>query len=221
MRIKTLIILYCLFSSPSTLATELTTQERLVVKAEAALQSFLTAHDAEWLKDYLQDALAVMIIPQMIKAGFVFGASGGDAVMIAKHAKTHAWSSPAFYKVGSFGVGLQAGVQKSAVMMLVRTEAGLKSLMRNSGKLGAGGSIALGPIGAGSTTQVPRDIVSFTRAKGLFAGVSLDGVSMGVDTEANEAYYHKGVSARDILINQSAKRPNSDKLARALSAVLK
>ncbi len=221
MRVKTLVILYCLFFSPSTLAAELTTQERLVAKAETALQSFLTAPDSEWLQDHLQDALAVMIIPRMIKAGFVFGVSGGDAVMIAKHTKTQNWSNPAFYKVGAFGVGLQAGVQKSTVLVLVRTEAGLRSLMRSSGKLGAGGSIAVGPIGGGSSTQLTTDMVSFTRAKGLFAGVSLDGVSIGVDTEANEAHYRAGVTARDILINQSVKRPNSDKLARALSKALK
>jgi lipid-binding SYLF domain-containing protein len=221
MRVKTLIALYCLYFAPATLAAELTTQERLVGKAETAMQSFLTAPDSEWLKDQLQDVLAVMIIPRMIKAGFVFGASGGDAVMIAKHAKTKTWSKPAFYKVGSFGVGLQAGVQKSTVLVLVRTEAGLQSMLRSSGKLGAGGSIAVGPIGGSSTTQLPTDMVSFTRTKGLFAGVSLDGVSIGVDIEANEAYYRKGVTARDLLINQSVKRSNSDKLARALSAALK
>ncbi len=221
MRVKALVVLYCLFFVSSTLAAELTPQERLVAKAETALQSFLTAPDAEWLTDRLQDALAVMIIPRMIKAGFVFGASGGDAVMIAKHAKTQAWSNPAFYKVGAFGVGLQAGIQKSTVLLLVRSEAGLRSLLRSSGKVGAGGSIAVGPIGGGATTQLATDMVSYTRAKGLFAGVSLDGATIGVDTEANEAYYRKGVTARDILINQSAKRPNSDKLARALSKALK
>lgn len=220
MRSKILVGLYCLFFLPLTLASDSTMQEKLIARAETTLQSFLTAPDSAWLKDHLQDAVAVMIIPRMIKAGFVFGASGGDAVMIAKHARTKSWSSPAFYKVGSFGIGLQAGVQKSAVLMLVRTEAGLRSLMRSTGKLGAGGSVAVGPLGGGSATQLTADMVSFTRAKGIFAGVSLDGVSIGVDTEANEAYYREGITPRDILINQSVKRPNSEKLARSLSAVL-
>lgn len=221
MHAKTLIVLYCLFFLPSALATELTTQDKLVAKAETALQSFLAAPDSEWLKDHLQDALAVMIIPRMIKAGFVFGASGGDAVMIAKHAKKNTWSNPAFYRVGSFSVGLQAGVQKSTVLVLVRTEAGLRSLMRSSGKLGAGGSIAVGPIGGGATTQLATDMLSFTRAKGLFAGVSLEGVSFGVDTEANEAYYRKGITARNILLDRSVKKTSSNQLARALSTALK
>lgn len=218
---RTLIVLCCLVYLPSALAAELTTQDKLVTKAEATLQSFLTAPDSEWLRDHLQDALAVIIIPRMIKAGFVFGASGGDAVMIAKHGNKQTWSNPAFYKIGSFGVGLQAGVQRSSVLILVRTEAGLRSLMRSSGKFGAGGSIAMGPIGGGFAKQLAMDMMSFTRAKGVFAGVSLEGVSFGVDTEANEAYYRKGVTARDILLNQSAKKTNSNKIAHTLSTALR
>ncbi len=107
-----------------------------------------------------------------------------------------------------------AGGQKSRVILLVRTEPGVNSLLRSTGKLGAQGSIAVGPVGAAAT--VTADILTIVKAKGAFTGVSLEGTAIEAYTEFNHAYFGKAVTPRDILIDRAVTNPASDGLKKTL-----
>jgi lipid-binding SYLF domain-containing protein len=166
-----------------------------------------------WLQQNIGRAKAVMIAPQVVKAGFIFGGSGGRSVMLARDAKTGKWAGPAFYTLATASVGFQAGVEVSEVVTLVMTEKGLNSLMAPSVKLGGDASVAAGPIGAGAKSDVVADFVSFSRAKGLYGGLNLDGTVIAISHEWNEAYYNKkGVLPPDIVIRMSARNKGADKL---------
>jgi lipid-binding SYLF domain-containing protein len=197
----------------STAALAQSEQQTLVDSADRTLSNFLRDPDMTWLQQNIGRAKAVMIAPQVVKAGFIFGGSGGRSAMLARDAKTGKWAGPAFYTLATASVGFQAGVEVSEVVTLVMTEKGLNSLMAPSVKLGGDASVAAGPIGAGAKSDVVADFVSFSRAKGLYGGLNLDGTVIAISNEWNEAYYNKkGVLPPDIVIRMSARNKGADKL---------
>lgn len=197
----------------STAALAQSEQQTLVDSADRTLSNFVRDPDMTWLQQNIGRAKAVMIAPQVVKAGFIFGGSGGRSVMLARDAKTGKWAGPAFYTLATASVGFQAGVEVSEVVTLVMTEKGLNSLMAPSVKLGGDASVAAGPIGAGAKSDVVADFVSFSRAKGLYGGLNLDGTVIAISNEWNEAYYNKkGVLPPDIVIRMSARNKGADKL---------
>src|SRR5436305_13551565 len=128
-----------------------------------------------WLQQNIGRAKAVLIAPEVVKAGFIFGGSGGRAVLVVRNAQTGKWSGPAFYTLATASVGFQAGVAVSEMASLVLTEKGLNSLLATSVKLGPDASVAAGPVGAGAKADVITDLVSYSRAKGIYGGLNLDG----------------------------------------------
>src|SRR4030095_656937 len=128
-----------------------------------------------------------MIAPQIVKAGFIFGGSGGRAVLVARDGRT--WVGPAFYDLGTASVGFQAGVDVSEAIIVVMTEKGLNSLLSNSFKVGADASIAAGPVGASAASTVTADLIAFTRSKGVYGGLNLDGTVISPNGAWNDAYY--------------------------------
>ena len=111
-----------------------------------------------------------------MKAGFVFGGSGGRAVLVAKGEK--GWAGPAFYTLGTASAGFQAGVDVSEVIMLVMNKKALDKLMTGSVKAGADASISAGPVGAGAGSTTSSDILVYTRSKGLYGGLNIQGTSI-------------------------------------------
>jgi len=188
-------------------------QQTLVDRADKTLSNFLRDPDMTWLQRNIGRAKAVIIAPEVVKAGFIFGGSGGRAVTVARDEKTGKWAGPAFYTMATASVGFQAGVSVSEVVTLVMTEKGLNSLLAPSVKLGGDASVAAGPIGAGAKSDVVADFVSFSRAKGLYGGLNLDGTVIAISNEWNETYYNKkGVLPPDILIRMSTRSKGGDKL---------
>jgi lipid-binding SYLF domain-containing protein len=197
----------------STAALAQSEQQKLVDVADRTLSNFLRDPDMTWLQQNIGRAKAVMIAPEVVKAGFIFGGSGGRAVTLARDAKTGKWAGPAFYTLATASVGFQAGVSVSEVVTLVMTEKGLNSLLAPSVKLGGDASVAAGPVGAGAKSDVVADFVSFSRAKGLYGGLNLDGTVIAISNDWNEIYYHKnGILPPDILIRMSAHNKGGDKL---------
>ena len=132
--------------------------ERLVADAQVALNNFIRDPDQTWVHDNLDRAYAVLIAPQIVKAGFIFGGSGGRAVLVAKDGRS--WVGPAFYDLATASVGFQAGVEVSEVVILVMTEKGLNSLMASTFKIGGDASIAAGPVGQVRSRQsLPISVV--------------------------------------------------------------
>lgn len=187
-------------------------QQALVDSAETAFSRFMKDPDMTWLQRHIGAAKAVLIAPQVIKAGYIFGGSGGRAIVLARDEATGRWLGPAFYNLGAASVGFQAGVSVSETVTLVMTDKGLNSLLADSVKLGGDASIAAGPVGAGANSDVTTDFIAFSRAKGIYGGLNLEGSVIGVADGWNQAYYGNPVLAPDILVRASAHNPRSDKL---------
>ncbi len=147
-----------------------------VERARLSLDNFMNDSNMGAFRDLLKDAKGVLIFPQMLKGAFVVGASGGNGVFLARDDKTGQRTGPAFYTIGGGSFGLQIGGEASEVILLAMTDRGVNSLLANSFKLGADASLAAGPVGAGvsaSTVNLSADILSFSRSKGLYGGISL------------------------------------------------
>ena len=182
--------------------------DKLVSDARNTLNNFIRDPDQTWIQANLNRAKAVMIAPQIVKAGFIFGGSGGRAVLVARDGRT--WTGPAFYDLATASVGFQAGVEVSEAVVVVMTDKGLNSLLSNSFKMGADASVAAGPVGAGAKSDVTADLITFTRAKGLYGGLNLDGTVVHSNVPWNDAYYGRGnVLPPDILIRKTATSPRS------------
>ena len=194
--------------------------DQLVSDARKTLSNFIRDPDQTWIQENLPRAKAVMIAPQIVKAGFIFGGSGGRALLVARDGRT--WVGPAFYDLGTASVGFQAGVEVSEAIIVVMTDKGLNSLLSTSFKMGGDASIAAGPVGAGAKSTITADLITFTRAKGVYGGVNLDGTVVNTNIPWNNAYYGKNnVLPPDILIRRTATSPKSSGLLTEIASATK
>jgi lipid-binding SYLF domain-containing protein len=207
------------FATGMTQARAQAAQQDLVDRATLTLQEVLGGPGDEVGRNELQHARAVMICPRLFKAGFLFGGEGGGCVLVARDG-AGSWSSPAFYGLGGGSIGLQIGIQDSELVMMILTERGLSAVMDSQFKIGADASVAIATIGAGvggaTTAALTADIVAFERARGLFAGASIQGTVLATDTNANRHYYGQDLAARQIVMQMQASNPNADPLRAAL-----
>ena len=185
--------------------------EKLVEDARTTLSNFIRDPDQTWIQDNLNRARAVLIAPQIVRAGFIIGGSGGRGLLVARDGRT--WSGPAFYNLATASVGFQAGVDVSEAIIVVMTEKGLNSLLSSSFKMGADASIAAGPVGASAGSTVTADLITFTRAKGVYGGLNLDGTVVTPNGTWNDAYYGRSnVLPPDVLIRQTVVSPKAQAL---------
>jgi SH3 domain-containing YSC84-like protein 1 len=193
---------------------------QLVVKARMTLENFVKAPEMENFRAIIKSAKGVFIAPQILKGAIIIGAAGGSGVFVVRDADRGNWVGPAFYTIGEVSFGFQAGGQASEVILLAMTDRGVTALLNSSVKLGADVGIAAGPVGLGaaaSTANLSADIVSFSRAQGLFGGIALDGAVVKVRNGLNSAYYRKSdVSPTDILVRKTATNPQARSLIEAI-----
>ena len=187
-------------------------QQKLVGEAETTFSNFVRDPDMKWFQQNVGRAKAVLIDPQVVKAGFIFGGSGGRAVLIARDPKSGKWVGPAFYALATASVGFQAGIAVSEAITLVMTDKGMNSLLSPSFKMGGDASVAAGPVGAGASSNVVADLIAFSRSKGVYGGLNLDGTVVNTSDDWNEAYYGKKVMSPDILVRMSVQNKGADKL---------
>jgi lipid-binding SYLF domain-containing protein len=172
-----------------------------------------------WFQQHLQDAKGLLIYPQVIKGGFILGGSGGTGVLVVKDPKTHDWSQPAFYTIGSVTFGLQIGGEASQIVVLAMSQKAIDSLLSSSFKLGGDISVALGPVGGGAKENITADFISFAKSKGLYAGINLEGSVVNVRDSLNTAYYGRQVTPADILIRKEVSNEGSNELRATLTRV--
>ncbi|MEO8752727.1 MAG: lipid-binding SYLF domain-containing protein [Casimicrobiaceae bacterium] len=184
----------------------------VVGKADTTLSNFLRDPEMKWLQQNIGRAKAVLIVPEIVKAGFIIGGSGGRGLLVARQNGTGKWVGPAFYTLATASVGFQAGVAASEMITLVMTDKGMNSLLSNSFKVGADASVAAGPVGAGAKSDVVADLITFSRSKGLYGGLNLDGTVISTNDDWNKAYYGKPVTPPDILTLGSVSNKNASKL---------
>ena len=187
-------------------------QQKLVAASETTFANFVRDPDMTWFQQNVGRAKAVLIAPEVVKAGFIFGGSGGRAVLVAKDPKSGKWAGPAFYTLATASVGFQAGVAVSEAVTLVMTEKGMNSLLASSFKMGGDASVAAGPVGAGAKSDVVADLVTFSRSKGVYGGLNLDGTVVKTSDDWNDAYYGKKVLPPDILVRMNVQAKGAEKL---------
>jgi SH3 domain-containing YSC84-like protein 1 len=189
----------------------------VVDKAKLTFNDFMHDKKFTWFHDHLKDAKGLLIFPEVLKAGYIVGGSGGTGVLVVKDEKTCNWTDPAFYTIGSASIGLQIGAQSAEVIVMVMNQHAVDALLASSVKFGAGASFAVGPVGEGAKSNVMADFISFSKAKGIYAGVSLAGSVVDVRDSLNSAYYGREVRPADIIV----KRDVSNKGAADFLAVVK
>ena len=166
-------------------------------------------------QDLLDKAECVVVLPSVIEAAFVVGGQYGRGVMVCRGGKdfTGAWGAPAMYALEGGSVGFQAGVQATDFVLMVMNQHGADSLLNSKVKLGADASVAAGPKGrqAGAATDayLRAEIVTYSRSRGLFAGVSLEGSTVRPDDDANKRLYGRTISARTIVQGGGLSTPQS------------
>jgi lipid-binding SYLF domain-containing protein len=168
-------------------------------KAAKAFNDIMSAPDKGIPRDLLARAEAVAVFPDVIKAGFIVGGRGGRGVISRRI--PGGWSVPAFFDLGGGSFGLQIGASSTDFVLLFMNQEAIKGLLEDKFEIGGEGSVAAGPVGrsASATTNATLDagILSYSRSKGLFAGLELKGTVIKPDKDDNEAVY--GLSASDIL----------------------
>jgi len=188
-----------LFAAMPALAGEV--EDKRANEASQVLSEILRIPEESIPTNLLEEAQAIAVIPDMLKVGFVVGGRHGRG-LIAIRGSDGTWSHPSFITLTGGSVGFQAGVQSTDVVLVFRTTRGVDSIVNGKFTLGADASVAAGPVGrtaqASTDEQLKASIYSYSRARGLFAGVALDGSRIGIDNKSNQAVYGKGNTARAI-----------------------
>lgn len=158
----------------------------------------------------MERAQAVAVIPGVVKAGFVFGGQGGRGLLSVRQ-EDGSWSLPVFLTFGGGSVGFQAGVQSTDVVLVFTSRRSVNTILNGTFTLGADAAVAAGPVGrqtsAATDHRLDAEIYSYSRSRGLFAGISLDGSVLNVDHRANERVYGSNVSARRVFAGEVGERP--------------
>jgi lipid-binding SYLF domain-containing protein len=164
-------------------------------------------------QDLLDKARCVVVLPSVLKAAFVVGGSYGKGVMVCRTGEKHtgAWGAPAMYALEGGSVGLQIGGQATDFVILVMNDRGASSLLKSKVKLGADAAVAAGPKGrdaqAGTDAYLRAEMLSYSRSRGVFAGISLEGSTLRPDDGANEKLYGKDASAAAIIAESKFEAP--------------
>jgi SH3 domain-containing YSC84-like protein 1 len=178
-------------------------------KAAKVLGEIMGTPDKGIPKDLLEKAECVAVFPSVLKAGFVVGGQGGRGVASCRTAS--GWSAPAYFTLGGASVGFQIGAESTDFVMLFMNKDGLNSLLSNEFTLGGDASVAAGPVGrqAGAATDLTLNaqILSYSRSKGLFAGLELKGVVIKADKDDMRDVYGAGVTAQEVLKDNKVTPP--------------
>ena len=211
MRLPVLGLLLVMFATVAAPARAGDDENKLAENAVRVLREVMEAPDSAIPKDLLQNAHAIAVVPDVIKAGFVVGGRHGVGLVAVK-TRDGTWSNPSFVSLTGGSIGFQAGVSSTDVILVFRTQRGVDSIVHGKFTLGADASAAAGPVGrsaqAATDAQLKAEIYSYSRARGLFAGASLDGSALTIDNDANQTVYGQGVTARRVFEGGVSNVPN-------------
>jgi lipid-binding SYLF domain-containing protein len=181
---------------------EIKVDDRLDASAET-LTDMMRASDHGIPQDLLDKARCVVVVPGMKKAGFIFGAKYGRGFASCRTSAGSGWSSPAAMRVEGGSVGFQIGASETDVVVLVMNEGGMRHLLSDKFTIGGDASAAAGPLGRDASAQTDAmmnaEMLSYSRSRGLFAGISLDGATLRPDEETNRELYGRDTTNHEIL----------------------
>jgi lipid-binding SYLF domain-containing protein len=187
------------------------TQAERIRHATTVLDEIMTAPDQAIPAAVMEKAEAIAVFPSTVKGGFVLSAHRGKGVLSVRDRASNTWSLPAFLTVTGGGFGAQLGAQSVDLVLVVMNRRGLENLLQNQFKVGASGEVTAGPVGraaeASTDIQMRAQILSYSRARGLFAGISLNGASIREDRDSNEDYYGQPHRTRSVVLDKRATPP--------------
>lgn len=195
--------------------------KQLVADSWQTLGNFLDDEKHVQFREQLPQAKAILIVPRLVRGGFILGGSGGRGVVLTQDAKSKGWSQPAFVSVGSASVGWQAGAEVAEMIFLIMTKSGFKEILDSKIKFGARTSIAAGGVGKGIGATAHTDVISFVRGKGLYGGLAGEGMVVNPDAESVKRYYGNNASTEDILVNKKVYSRDASKLVSLLTKAAK
>jgi lipid-binding SYLF domain-containing protein len=179
------------------------TIERLNMSADV-LSQIISAPDKGIPEEVMSSAKCVVVVPHLVKGGFIIGGKHGRGVASCRTAQ--GWSAPAFVSVGGGSWGLQIGVEGVDLVMLVMNDKGLQHLLSSKFQISGEGSAAAGPVGrhasAGTDWKLDSELLTYSRSKGAFAGLTLEGAVIEPDEDSTKAIYGKDVGFRSVLMGQ-------------------
>jgi SH3 domain-containing YSC84-like protein 1 len=174
--------------------------------ATTVLHEIMGMPDKGIPEEVLEHARCVAVVPHMVKGGFVFGGKGGKGVATCRTA--NGWSAPAFITISGGNWGLQIGVEAVDLVMIIQNEKGIQKLLSSNFHVGADASAAAGPVGrhaeAGTNWKMDTEILTYSRAKGVFAGLTLEGASIRQDNDSRRAIYGPKVTTKALLLGKVA-----------------
>jgi lipid-binding SYLF domain-containing protein len=190
----------------SQIAIAQTTDEaRRITDASTVLEEIMEAADKSVPRSIMEKAEGIAVFPSLIKGGIVVGGQRGRGVLSVRDKKTGAWSSPAFLTITGGSIGAQFGAQAIDLVLVINNQRGLEQLVKNQFKIGADAAVTAGPVGrdasASTDLQMRAQILSYSRARGLFAGVTLNGATIRQDRDANERFYGMGYRTGQIVFD--------------------
>jgi len=221
---KTLLAVLAITGSVSTAAfaadREIKVDDRLDASAET-LTDMMRAADKGIPQDLLDRAHCVVVIPGMKKAGFIFGAKYGRGFAACRRSGGSGWSAPAAMRVEGGSVGFQIGASETDVVLLVTNDGGMKRLLSDKFTIGGDATAAAGPIGRDASAQtdamMKAEMLSYSRSRGLFAGISLEGATLRPDEETNRELYGRDATNREILTGDFKTPAGAEKFKHALN----
>jgi lipid-binding SYLF domain-containing protein len=180
-------------------------------QAATVLRQVMGTPDKGIPEEVMDHAKCVAVVPHLIKGGFIFGAEGGRGVVTCR--TDHGWSAPAFFDIEGGSWGLQIGVEGIDLVMIVQNDKGMQDLLQSKFQIGADASAAAGPVGrhasADTDWKMNAEILTYSRAKGIFAGLNLSGAAVHRDDDAMKAVYGPGVSTREVLDGKVPSTPGA------------
>jgi lipid-binding SYLF domain-containing protein len=216
----TIVFLFLAAAAMPATGQEYSKQQQQIDKAKMTFDKFISDPNVGWGPTQAKNVKGIYIVPQLLRGAFIFGGAGGSGVYLMRDAKTGKWSDPAFFTMGSASFGLQIGGDASEIILLAMTNAGAETFLNTSFNLGGDVSVAAGPVGAGAkgrTTFQSADILAYSLAKGVFAGISVEGSTIAVSRGSNRSYYGKDTRPSDILVTRTATNPKAAPLVEAVS----
>src|SRR6202171_2047406 len=200
---------------------EIKVDDRLDASADA-LTDMMKASDKGIPQDLMDKAHCVVVVPGMKKAGFIFGAKYGRGFAACRRSGGSGWSAPAAMRVEGGSVGFQIGASETDVVLLVVNDGGMKRLLSDKFTIGGEATAAAGPIGRDASAQtdamMKAEMLSYSRSRGLFAGISLEGATLRPDEDSNKELYGRAATNREILTGDFKTPPVAEKFRHALGS---
>ncbi len=211
MKYRAVVCLLAVLFGATSVARAQSRDAKIVANAATVLDEIMGAPDKGIPESILDKVEAIAVFPGMLRAGFIFGGQRGHGIISVRNRANNTWSAPAFLTITGGSWGAQIGGQSIDLVLVIINRKGVDNLLKNQFKIGGEASAAAGPVGrsteASTDVLMRAQILSYSRSRGLFAGIAVNGSSVRADIDANQRMYHTRLTSRDIALDRRGGNP--------------